>query len=36
MNYTLWGKPQEDRALLNEHQCGLDPYRDRQREMAYG
>ena len=25
MNYTLWSKPQEDRALLNEHQCDSDP-----------
>ncbi len=25
VNYTLWSKPQEDRALLNEHQCGSDP-----------
>jgi RNA polymerase primary sigma factor len=24
VNYTLWGKPQENRALLNEHQCGSD------------
>ena len=25
MNYTPWGKPQENRALLNDHQCGSDP-----------
>ena len=25
VNYTLWGKPQEHRALLNEHRCGSDP-----------
>ncbi|MGD0237336.1 MAG: hypothetical protein ABSC55_22750, partial [Syntrophorhabdales bacterium] len=25
MKYTLWSKPQEHRALLNEDQCGLDP-----------